>query len=272
MVKNQTGGNKSKHLARKHLNGNGSGTKSDKRLRVSTCELEVYARVIKPFGNGMCLVKCIDGYTRLCHIRSKFSGRNKYENTINVGSWLLIGLREFENHAMIPAEGRIKSNGKREYQDCDLLEIYTSSEQKRLMEQEAVFQGMQENSDEDSGSDNDQNFRDNQNIHWVDEETMEYHNIMNNTGISKRKKGMSYEDLYNDITDSDDDEHKEDKDDDNKQMKQMLETAFVTSDLKAMALNESDDDDTSSNEYIYAGNSKTSAAASSEEEIDVNDI
>lgn len=272
MVKNQTGGNKSKHLARKHLNGNGSGTKSDKRLRVSTCDLEVYARVLKPFGNGMCLVKCIDGYTRLCHIRSKFSGRNKYENTINVGSWLLIGLREFENHVMIPAEGRIKSNGKREYQDCDLLEIYTSSEQKRLMAQEAVFQGMQDHSDEESGSDSDGNFRKNETIDFVDEDTMEYHNMVNNTGISNRKKGLSYQDLYNDITDSDDDdEHDADANENKILNKQMIETAFVTSDLKAMALSsEQESDGETSNEYIYAGNNKT--AASSEEEIDVNDI
>ena len=86
MVKN-AGGNKTKGQARKFASG---GAKNDK-LRISEDECEVYAMVEKMLGNGMCHVLCHDGLTRLCHIRGKFRGRGKRDNTVENGACYLSG-------------------------------------------------------------------------------------------------------------------------------------------------------------------------------------
>jgi initiation factor 1A len=117
MVKN-TGGNKTKGQARKFVTAPKSNL-----LRISEDECEVYAQVTKTLGNGMCHVTCIDEETRLCHIRGKFRGRGKRDNTINNGSWILVGLREWELEK--------KSDGKK-LQNCDLLEVYDSSDKEKL--------------------------------------------------------------------------------------------------------------------------------------------
>jgi initiation factor 1A len=119
MVKNTTGGNKSKGKARK-LND----IRPNAYLRTASCEFELYAQVIKVLGNGMCHVLCAnDGSTRLCHIRGKFRGRGKSDNIVKNGSWLLVGLREWEN-------GRDETSKK--LQNCDLLEVYTEIEKEKL--------------------------------------------------------------------------------------------------------------------------------------------
>ena len=116
MVKNTTGGSKAKGQARKFV----SGGKQARALRVSTDESEVYAQVTKYLGNGMCDVICSDGITRLCHIRGKFRGRGKRDNLVSVGSWLLIGLREWATE-------------KKDKKDsCDLLEVYSESDKENL--------------------------------------------------------------------------------------------------------------------------------------------
>ena len=117
MVKN-TGGNKTKGQARKFVTAPKSNT-----LRVSDDKCEVYAQVTKTLGNGMCHVICIDGITRLCHIRGKFRGRGKRDNTINNGSWILVGLREWELES--------RNDGKK-LQNCDLLEVYDNSDKEKL--------------------------------------------------------------------------------------------------------------------------------------------
>ena len=91
MVKNAFGGNKSKGQARK----NSTAPKSD-TLRLSIDVCEVYAMVEKILGNSMCHVLCIDNVTRLCHIRGKFRGRGKRDNTLVNGTWILVGLREWD--------------------------------------------------------------------------------------------------------------------------------------------------------------------------------
>jgi initiation factor 1A len=117
MVKN-TGGNKTKGQARKFITAPKSNI-----LRISEDDCEVYAQVTKTLGNGMCHVICIDEITRLCHIRGKFRGRGKRDNTINNGSWILVGLREWELEK--------KSDGKK-LQNCDLLEVYDNSDKEKL--------------------------------------------------------------------------------------------------------------------------------------------
>ena len=47
-------------------------------------------------GNGRVEVKCLDQKDRQCVIRQKFRGRGKRDNTIAMGSWILVGIREWE--------------------------------------------------------------------------------------------------------------------------------------------------------------------------------
>lgn len=184
MVRNQTGGNKSKHLARKHITG--GSTRNDRMLRLSQCPEEMYAYVIKPYGNGMCLVMCIDGRERLCIIRNKFTGRNKRDNLIEAGSWVLVGAREWERDG----DGeRLKANGKKDYPKCDLLEIYTHIEREKLKTQVKIFQDVAITQQET-------------NIMFVDSTTLEYANMVK--GKSERTKSTSYQDIYDDISDEDD--------------------------------------------------------------------
>jgi initiation factor 1A len=118
MVKNE-GGNKAKGQARKHVID--SKQQDKKVLRTAEDELELYAQVTKNFGNGMVDVECVDGVTRLCHIRGKFRGRGKKDNFVNVGSWLLVGLRAYES-----------GGNKSKKQNCDLLEVYNDFDKERL--------------------------------------------------------------------------------------------------------------------------------------------
>lgn len=117
MVKNAAGGNKAKGQARKSVMAPKSTF-----LRLATDECEIYAQVTKSLGNGMCHVLCMDNVVRLCHIRGKFRGRGKRDNIISNGSWVMIGIREWEM-------GK-KRDGK--LQNCDLLEVYCGSDKERL--------------------------------------------------------------------------------------------------------------------------------------------
>jgi translation initiation factor IF-1 len=111
MVKNTTGGKGSKNIARKF-------EQTSSNLRLSSDPDEIYAIVVKSLGNSMFHVNTIHGLTNLLlRVRGKFSGKNKRNNFISVGSFVLIGLRDFENPP----------------KQCDLLEIYSDSDVKRLM-------------------------------------------------------------------------------------------------------------------------------------------
>lgn len=111
MVKNSTGGCKSKKLARKLTTS--FATKKEP-TRFSTNELEEYAVVTKIYGNGRCQIKTHTGATLQCVIRNKFKGRSKRGNVVTNGSYILIGLREWE-----------ASTG---FKTCDLLEIYDTED------------------------------------------------------------------------------------------------------------------------------------------------
>jgi translation initiation factor IF-1 len=76
--------------------------------------------VTKLLGNGMCHVWCQDDKTRLCIIRGRFRGKNKRDNMIAVGKWILIGLREYETEK------------KDKMDNCDLLEIYSDHDKEEL--------------------------------------------------------------------------------------------------------------------------------------------
>jgi translation initiation factor IF-1 len=119
MVKNTTGGSKTKGQARKFVNSKASNT-----LRISEDESEVYAQVIKLLGGSMCHVNDAEGKTMLCHIRGKFRGRGKRDNFVGNGTWVLVGLREWEKSD--------KESTKKKLENCDLLEVYNEYDKERL--------------------------------------------------------------------------------------------------------------------------------------------
>ena len=110
MVKNQTGGNKAKRQGRKFT------APTNSKFRVALEDGEIYAIVTKHFGNAMIEVLGIDNVYRLCVIRNKFRGRGKRDNSVSVGTWVLIGEREWE-----------KDNLEKKPK-CDLLEVYSLSD------------------------------------------------------------------------------------------------------------------------------------------------
>jgi len=115
MVKNTHGGNRAKGFARKGF------AKKDSPLRISENELELYAQVTKVHGGANCQVTSLEGTNLLCHIRGKFRGRGKRDNFIGNGTWLLVGLRDWEKE---PAPGKLLN--------CDVIEVYNEADKTRL--------------------------------------------------------------------------------------------------------------------------------------------
>ncbi len=101
MVKNTSGGTKTKGLARKHQSagGAGGGGGGGGALRLPKNELEQLVVVTKMLGNGMCEVFNNDDVRFIAHIRNKFKGRNRRSNDISVNSFILVGLRDWEKPA-----------------------------------------------------------------------------------------------------------------------------------------------------------------------------
>jgi translation initiation factor IF-1 len=113
MVKNLSGGGKSKQQGRKFTSNNASRS----ALRLSTNELEVYGIVIKVFGGGRVSVQTVNeslGELQMI-IRHKFKKRN---SNVIVGSIILCGLREWE--------------GPDHFKTCDILELYDQDEHNLL--------------------------------------------------------------------------------------------------------------------------------------------
>jgi initiation factor 1A len=111
MVKNTVGGNKAKGFARKNEKPQSN------KLRLSECDDEKFAHIIKMFGNGMCQALCEDNVTRTCIIRGKFRGKGKRNSFVTPGSIVLVGTREAWSS---------------DSDKCDLLELYSSNEVEQL--------------------------------------------------------------------------------------------------------------------------------------------
>jgi initiation factor 1A len=114
MVKNMTGGKKSKKICHKSF--------TQTTMMVSTSPMEVYGIVVKMMGGKICEVKCQDDKVRLCHIRGSFSGKNKGSNFIRPGQWVLVGLREWST----------------DKQHCDLLFMYSDREKEKILQTDAL--------------------------------------------------------------------------------------------------------------------------------------
>jgi translation initiation factor 1A len=119
MVKNVKGGNHKFQARKNTVSTNVVRT----RLAKEEEEAEIYAKVLKLLGNGMCHVLCQDGITRLCIIRGKFKYK-KRDNTLTNNKWVLVGLRDFASQ-----------NQGQKMESCDLLEIYSDQDKERLKTQ-----------------------------------------------------------------------------------------------------------------------------------------
>ncbi len=111
MVKNKFGGNRHKKMASKDVK-----IISTRKTRFVKEEGEIYARVSKLSGGGHALIECSDGVERTLVIRNKFKKRNKRDNSINEGAYILAGLRLWE------------VVGPKKKQKADLLYVYGKSE------------------------------------------------------------------------------------------------------------------------------------------------
>lgn len=116
MVKNTSGGNKGKGMARKNVNG----AKQPSKLRVVAEEGELYASVIKILGGSICSVVGMDNVERHCHIRGKFRGGHRRDNMLKAGTLVLVGDWGFTSSKAGKAP------------ECDLLEVYSDVEKERL--------------------------------------------------------------------------------------------------------------------------------------------
>jgi translation initiation factor 1A len=175
MVKNLTGGNKTKGHARKDVN-----VKTTNSLRLSENELEKYAKVVKLLGNGMCYVLCIDNVERLCHIRGKFKGKGKKDNLLRISSWILVGLREWESSTN-------EKIGKKSH--CDLLEIYQEFQKEKLKQK--VIANWNLFLDESSNGKMEEK---DEYIEFIDDETKEYLDILEKETNLTKKNSIVYED------------------------------------------------------------------------------
>ena len=90
MVKN-SGGCKAKSFARKNSDA------SHSPLRLILSPDERYAIVLKIFGGSVCQVLSHDNITLNAIIRGKFRGKSKRSSIINVGSLIIISIRDFSS-------------------------------------------------------------------------------------------------------------------------------------------------------------------------------
>ena len=160
MVKNKKGGSGHKRQARKHTNDGGIRTN---RTRFAGHPDELYAICTKIYG-GHVGVLCQDGVERLCVLRKKFKGRGKRDNTVTVGTYMLIGKWGFATTVI----------GKQE--KCDLLEVYTDHD-KKILEQSvnnvnwASFKPYVSGREESVGEFDD-------GIEFVEDKTIEYNELI----------------------------------------------------------------------------------------------
>lgn len=112
--RNVDGGNRARRQGRKYQTNNSHANV----LRKSVSDMELYAVVSKMSGGNLCRVVTQYGDELCCHMGGKFRGRNKRQNFVKAGEWVLVGLREWE-----------KTNT-----NCDLEYVYSKDEIEQLRE------------------------------------------------------------------------------------------------------------------------------------------
>jgi translation initiation factor IF-1 len=100
--RNVDGGKNAKRQGRKYQ------VNASTSLRKAVDDLELYAVVTKMCGGNLCKVMTQNGNELCCHMGGKFRGRNKRQNFVENGKWVLVGLRNWEKTA----------------ENCDLEYVY----------------------------------------------------------------------------------------------------------------------------------------------------
>lgn len=114
MVKNKKGGSGHKKMANK------MGDTHSKEIIIPHDKDEMFAIVLKNYGNGRSEVRCNDGKRRMLYIPRRFRGRNRIDNMVSPGALVLVGLRSWE----------LRQGDK--MPKCDLLYVYDESDVNRL--------------------------------------------------------------------------------------------------------------------------------------------
>ena len=117
MNRNTQGGKKYKSQAR-------NVSRVGKTLRLAKEKGEIYAQVQKYLGDGRCHVQTLQGEKMMLNIRGKFRGKNKKDNFVQVGTWVLVGVRDWETPKIVK-DGFMTS--------CDLEFVYSESDKQTLM-------------------------------------------------------------------------------------------------------------------------------------------
>ena len=164
MVKNKVGGNKAKKYGRKHMVGDNMPVK----VRFTKEEGEMYAIVIKHYGQGRMDVLCEDDQIRSCVIRKKFRGRHKHNNKAVVGYFIMVGLRDWET--------------SKDKENCDLLETYDDQEKEKLIQRQPniPFNYMLKRCNEMIGTSDNDNENIDTSIHFTTNENDEEDEDLNN--------------------------------------------------------------------------------------------
>ena len=184
MVKNTSGGNKSKGVARKNF------TKKESAVRLAHENGEIYAQAVKIMGGKIVSAIDIHGNPLQGHIRGKFSGRGKRDNFIGPNVWLLVGLHSWEDSA-------IKSGVVR---NCDVLEVYSDSDKIRLKNSLTainwsifIANDMKQINNEGGKDDGD--------IEFTDDITQEYENIISSQATEEYKKNIITDECFINVDD-----------------------------------------------------------------------
>lgn len=173
MVKNTTGGNKSKGFARKNVNA----SKQSSKLRVAEEEGEIYAVVVKLFGGAMCSVIGHDKVERGCIIRGKFRGGQRRDHTLKSGTLVLVGEREW----ITEKAGKVRQ--------CDLLEVYSDIDKERLKKSVTKVDWSFANVADSAKSSSDVNIYDDDDLFTKDTAQDEYAALMK-AAITAEAKGV----------------------------------------------------------------------------------
>lgn len=129
-MRNKGGGNKNRGAARKGgAAGGARGRAAQRVLHLATETGEVYAQAVKVLGGQLASAIDLQGRPLMVHIRGKFRGKNKRDNFISPGTWLLVGLFDFT------AGGGSGGAHTEAARHGDLMEVYTDAEKLQLRNQ-----------------------------------------------------------------------------------------------------------------------------------------
>jgi initiation factor 1A len=170
MVKNLTGGSKSKQMGRKFVSA-----PVDRKIRLIQEEGESYAVVTKLLGNGMFYANDTEGKERICVMRNKFRGKGKRDNTVSLGTWVMIGIRDFD------------SSDKPKF---DLLEVYTDIEKQKLKRSgDPKFLLLKSEYDNVNDSKNKTNPVDDDEVAFGNDDTEKYKELMETVSAVQKTTG-----------------------------------------------------------------------------------